>query len=96
MKCLGTALLGAAGILALSVTGASAAIVCNAAGDCWHVKQAYDYPPDVRVHVYGDDWKWADADADRYRWREHEGRGYWRGAFGSVSKGKIRLLRLKS
>jgi hypothetical protein len=96
MKCLGTALLGAAGILALSVTGASAAIVCNAAGDCWHVKQAYDYPPDVRVHVYGDDWKWADADADRYHWREHEGRGYWRGAFGSVSKGKMRLLRLKS
>jgi len=29
MKYLGTALLGAAGILALSVTGASAAIVCN-------------------------------------------------------------------
>ena len=47
-------------------------------GDCWHVKQTYDYPPDVRVHVYGDDWTWADADAGRYRWREHEGRGYWR------------------
>src|SRR4029079_4330883 len=62
MKYLGTALLGAAGILALSVTGASAAIVCNEDSDCWHVKQAYDYPPDVRVHVYGDDWKWADAD----------------------------------
>ena len=79
MKYLGTALLGAAGILALSVTGASAAIVCNEDGDCWHVKQSYDYPPDVRVHVYGDDWKWGDADAARYRWREHEGRGYWRG-----------------
>ena len=35
MKYLGTALLGAAGILALSVTGASAAIVCNEDGDCW-------------------------------------------------------------
>src|SRR5262245_16447731 len=46
---------------------------------CWHAKQAYDYPPDVRLHVYGDDWKWADADVERYRWREHEGRGYWRG-----------------
>jgi len=62
MKYLGTALLGAAGILALSVTGASAAIVCNEDSDCWHVKQAYDYPPGGRVHVYGDDWKWADAD----------------------------------
>jgi hypothetical protein len=57
MKYLGTALLGAAGILALSVTGASAAIVCNEDSDCWHVKQAYDYPPDVRVHVYGDDFR---------------------------------------
>jgi hypothetical protein len=33
MKYLGTALLGAAGILALSVTGASAAIVCNEDSD---------------------------------------------------------------
>jgi len=57
MKYLGTALLGAAGILALSVTGASAAIVCNEDSDCWHVKQAYDYPSDVRVHVYGDDFR---------------------------------------
>ena len=64
MKHLGSAVVGIVGILALTATSASAAIVCNEEGDCWH-------------HVYGDDWKWADADHDKYRWREHEGRGYW-------------------
>ncbi len=48
MKYLGTALLGAAGILALSVTGASAAIVCNEDGDCWRTKERLTYPPDAR------------------------------------------------
>jgi hypothetical protein len=30
---------GFAAILALSATGASAEIVCNGEGDCWHVKR---------------------------------------------------------
>ena len=77
MKHLGSALFGMAGLLALSVTSASAAIVCNDDGDCWHSKQKYEYRPEYGVHVYGDDWKGADADHDRYRWREHDGRGYW-------------------
>ena len=77
MKHLGSALLGMAGLLALSVTSASAAIVCNGDGDCWHAKQKYDYRPEFGLHVYSDDWRWADADHDRYRWREHDGRGYW-------------------
>ena len=77
MKHLVSALLGMAGLLALSVTSASAAIVCNGDGDCWHAKQKYDYRPEFGLHIYGDDWRWADADHDRYRWREHDGRGYW-------------------
>jgi hypothetical protein len=98
MKYLGTALLGAAGILALSVTGASAAIVCNEDGDCWHVKQAYDYPPDVRVHVYamigsGPMPMPMPTDIAGVSTRD-AATGV--AAFGSVSKGKMRLLRLKS
>jgi hypothetical protein len=70
------ALLGA-GTLALTSGGASAAVVCNNDGDCWHVHDQYNYPPNVGVTVHGDDWKWGDK--DHYRWHEHEGRGYWRG-----------------
>jgi len=51
-------LLGAAflGILAMTATGASAAVVCNDEGDCWKVKDKYDYPPDAHLQIYGDDW----------------------------------------
>ena len=69
-----------AAALTLSTMGASAYIVCNHEGDCWH--------SDVRVHAPGitfeyhpDDWYFhRDWDADRDRhWREwHRGRGYWR------------------
>jgi hypothetical protein len=38
-----------------SVSTASAAIVCNDDGDCWHVKNKYTYPPSVQLHVYGDE-----------------------------------------
>jgi len=64
-----------AGALALSTGAASAYIVCNDDGDCWHVRDQYAYPTDSRVIVHEDGWKWDDG--ARYRWREHEGRGYW-------------------
>jgi hypothetical protein len=75
MKHFGIAGLGIVGALAFTATSASAAIVCNEDGDCWHAKEKYDYKPEFGVHVYGDDWKWTDD--NKYRWREHEGRGYW-------------------
>lgn len=73
------ALLGifAAGSIAVASSAASAAIVCNEDGDCWHVKDKYDYKPEFKLNVYPDDWKWKDADSHKYRWREHDGRGYW-------------------
>jgi hypothetical protein len=74
MKNVVSAVLGIVAVLALTGT-ASAAVVCNAEGDCWHVKEKYDYRPEYGVTVYGDDWKWNDD--NKYRWREHEGRGYW-------------------
>ena len=69
------AMIGAAG-LAIVSTSASAEIVCNGAGDCWHTHEHYTYQPSFGVVVHPDDWRWGDR--DHYRWREHEGRGYWR------------------
>jgi hypothetical protein len=67
MKHHGIAALGVVGALAFAATSASAAIVCNDNGDCWHVKEKYDYKPEFGLHVYGDDWKWSDE--NKYRWR---------------------------
>jgi hypothetical protein len=75
-KIAAAALLGASAF-AFTVTGASAKIVCNAQGDCWHATTEYKYEPSAGVKVYNDDWKWKEG--DRFRWREHEGRGYWKG-----------------
>ena len=69
------AILGAAALAATAST-ASAEIVCNGAGDCWHAHDHYTYEPTFGVTIHPDNWKWADR--DHYRWREHEGRGYWR------------------
>jgi hypothetical protein len=66
------------GALTLLSSSASAAIVCNEEGDCWRVKERYDYRPEFRLRVYDDDWKWSDRDKHKYRWRESQGRGYWR------------------
>jgi hypothetical protein len=74
------ALLGA-GALAITASSASAEIVCDSAGDCWHVRDHYTYPYNVGIVVHPDDWRWDVAPSDttvHYRWREHEGRGYWR------------------
>ena len=73
-KYLLSAAAGVVGALALATT-ASAAVVCNEDGDCWRVKEKYDYRPDWGLTVYDDDWK----AGDKYRWRDPgAGRGYWR------------------
>ena len=77
MKALNKVLLAAAGALALTATTASAEIVCNDEGDCWHVKTRHEYKPEFKLRIQPDRWKWADSDEKKYRWREHDGRGYW-------------------
>ncbi|MBV9549766.1 MAG: hypothetical protein JO256_08860 [Alphaproteobacteria bacterium] len=75
-------LLGAAlgvGALIGVASSASAYVVCNREGDCWHTESRYRYPG-IGFSYHPDDWyfhqRW---DADR-RWREYNrGRGYWRG-----------------
>ncbi|MGO9866173.1 MAG: hypothetical protein ACLPJY_00600 [Rhodomicrobium sp.] len=62
--------------MALTATAASAEIVCNREGDCWHVKTHHPYQNEWGIVVHPDNWKWEGH--EKYRWREHEGRGYWR------------------
>ena len=78
MTFLTKAFLVGASALALTATSASAAIVCNGEGDCWHVKAKSDYRPELKLNVHPDNWKWAEAEGKNHRWREHEGHGYWR------------------
>lgn len=64
----------------VALTGtASARIVCNAEGDCWHTDARYHYPG-VGYVYHPDDWYFHQTwDANRH-WRDyHRGRGYWRG-----------------
>jgi hypothetical protein len=68
------ALLGAGAVVA-STGSASAYIVCNRDGDCWHTHSRHHYRSAWGITVHPDHWRWR---GDHYRWREHAGRGYWR------------------
>lgn len=76
---LGT-LAGVSALMGLA-TSASAYIVCNDYGDCWHAENRYR-APGIRFEYHPDDWyfhrTWSDR--DRYRWRSEyrRDRGYWR------------------
>jgi hypothetical protein len=78
MKTLGkvafAAVMGASA-LALTATDASARIVCNAEGECWHVRNNYVYRPELGLVIHEDNWQWGPT--EHYRWHEHHGRGYW-------------------
>lgn len=79
MKVLTKSLIAAvalAGSMTLIGSSASAAVVCNAAGECWHTHRSYHYDPAWGVTVHPNHWRWGAT--DHYTWREHAGRGYWR------------------
>ena len=63
-------------LLGFSSLSASARIVCNGDGDCWHVHEDYAFPPGARIIIHPDNWRWKED--EHYAWREHSGRGYWR------------------
>jgi hypothetical protein len=70
----------ATGTIAATTGIASARVVCNAEGDCWHTDQNYRYGPDVHAQYHPDSWYFHnDWDHDQnHHWRgHHEGRGYW-------------------
>lgn len=52
MNLLSKSVLTAASVLALTATTASAEIVCNDEGDCWHVRERHVYRPEFGVKVY--------------------------------------------
>lgn len=72
----------AAGAITATMSSASAYVVCNRDGDCWHTDTRFRAPdPALRFTYHNDDWyfhrRW-DNDRD-YRYRDyHEGRGYYR------------------
>jgi hypothetical protein len=73
-----TAAAAALGLVTLA-TSASAAIVCNREGDCWHVKNKYAYRSEWGLVVHPNHWRWGVH--EKFRWREpvREERGFWRG-----------------
>jgi hypothetical protein len=61
--------------LAISASSASAWVVCNREGECWHTQARYVYAPEVGIVVHPDSWHWGYG--ERHVWREHAGHGYW-------------------
>jgi hypothetical protein len=39
-------------------------------------REAYSYPPEAKVVIHEDNWRWGSI--EKYTFREHDGRGYWR------------------
>jgi hypothetical protein len=70
------ALVGGSAI-AMTATGATARIVCNGEGDCWHPRGDFEFMPAFGLTVHPDNWHWRKD--EHFAWREHEGRGYWHG-----------------
>ena len=62
MKSFNKVMCAAAAVLAVSATAASAEIVCNRDGDCWHVKTHHKYHPEFGLVIHPDNWRWHDHD----------------------------------
>ena len=74
-KLAAAALLSVATV-AVTASSASAYVACNREGECWHVRDRYDYHQNTAssfIRTTG-----AGARNEHYRWHEHQGRGYWR------------------
>ena len=72
---------GIGALVATAVT-ASARVVCNSEGDCWHTDKTYRYGPEVEVEVHPDSWyfrqDWSNRKDRHYR-EHHDDRGYYKG-----------------
>jgi hypothetical protein len=77
LKLTTAAILGASA-LAFMATDASAAIACNAYGECWHVRKPWKYPMEAGVVIHPEGWKWGPS--EKFVFKEHvgTGRGYWK------------------
>jgi hypothetical protein len=75
--------LATVGVLAV-VPAASARVVCNSYGDCWHTDTRYNYNKydrDQHAQYHSDDWyfhqNW-NGDSQRHYRDHHDGRGYYK------------------
>ena len=72
------AALAAAGLV-FSTFGASAYVVCNHDGDCWHTESRYHYPGSGYT-FHPDDWYFHQTWGSDRHWHDYQkGRGYWKG-----------------
>jgi hypothetical protein len=66
--------------VALSTAPASARVVCNAEGDCWHTDARAPVVPGVTFSAHPDDWYFHQHWDDSHHFRDyHDGRGYYKG-----------------
>ena len=73
------ALLMGAGALVVTTGPASARMVCNRDGDCWHSERNYRYPGKGYSN-HPDDWYFHQTWNDQHHYRDyHDGRGYYKG-----------------
>jgi hypothetical protein len=69
-------LFGVLGVAASSGS-ASAYVICNGEGDCWHSDRRESIPG-VNLEIHPDDWYFHQEWGRFHRFREyHDGRGYW-------------------
>jgi hypothetical protein len=54
-----------------AATGASARVVCNENGDCWHAKRDCALDPEFKLSVHAENWTGKRASM--------KAKGYWRG-----------------
>jgi hypothetical protein len=72
-----TTLMGSAALVATTGT-ASARMVCNNSGDCWHTDSDYKYPG-TGYSRHNDDWYFHQTwNNDRHYRDTHDGRGYYK------------------
>ena len=73
------AMLMGTGALVGTVSAASARVVCNADGDCWHTDTTDTYPG-AGYTYHPDDWYFHQTWDSNHHFRDyHEGRGYYKG-----------------
>jgi hypothetical protein len=69
------------GALVASTETATARVVCNSSGDCWHTEANYRYPGTGYTR-HNDDWyfhqRWDANDSNRHYRERHDGRGYYK------------------
>jgi hypothetical protein len=76
------ALLMGTGALVATTAPASARVVCNSYGDCWHTDHQYRYNRSIGAQYHNDDWyfhqKWTGDNQRLYR-DSNDGRVYYKG-----------------